>query len=530
MFSSERNYSSPLGFQLQETKQGGEVMARVTQAGLFLSLHADGRPSDPIDDAVDAALAKRKIEPAQPSSDEVFLRRVWLDAIGTIPEPEDVRAFLADNDPDKRAKTIDELLERPEFADYRSLQWCDLLRVKSEFAINLWPNAVQAYHKWILDALKSNMPYDRFARALLTSSGSNFRVPPANFYRAVQSRTPSGIAAAVALTFMGTRIETWPKDRATAMENFFSRIAYKATAEWKEEIVLLNPAPAGDMKVVFPDGSEGTVRADQDPRAVFAGWLIKPDNPWFARAAVNRVWTWLMGRGIVHEPDDIRQDNPPAIPELLAILERELVRAGYDIKHVYRLVLNSRAYQRSAVPTAPANPEGETLFAQYPVRRLDAEVLIDALCRITGTRETYSSPIPEPFTFIPENQRTILLADGSISSRFLEMFGRPARDTGLFSERSNQPSDTQRLHLLNSSHIRRKIENSPRLRALVNAAGGKPNAVMESLCLTILSRRPTETEVTVAQEYIKTSKLGFKQAADDIVWALVNTKEFLYRH
>ena len=195
---------------------------------------------------------------------------------------------------------------------------------------------------------------------------------------------------------------------------------------------------------------------------MFADWLIRPENPWFTRNIVNRVWCWLLGRGIIHEPDDIRPDNPPSNPELLAYLERDLVAAHYDLKHMFRQILNSRTYQLSSIRRSP-RPEAAAKFAFYPLRRLEAEVLIDALCQITGTTEKYTSAIPEPFTFMPDNQRSIALADGSISSSFLELYGRPSRDTGLESERNNRPTAAQRLHLLNSSHMQRKIEQSAKL-------------------------------------------------------------------
>jgi hypothetical protein len=184
-------------------------------------------PMSPLDERVDAALKARGIPAANPCSDEVFLRRAYIDVIGTLPDPEIVRSFLADRSPGKRAALIDALLQREEFSDYWSLKWGDLLRIKAEFPINLWPNAVQAYHRWVRDAIHENMPYDQFARALLTSSGSNFRDPPANFYRAIQGREPSAIAETVALTFMGSRIATWPQDRRAGMEALFSRVAYK---------------------------------------------------------------------------------------------------------------------------------------------------------------------------------------------------------------------------------------------------------------------------------------------------------------
>ncbi len=487
------------------------------------------KPANAVDTHVLAALKNRGIEPAHLASDEVFLRRVYLDAIGTLPQPHEVRRFLADKSPEKRARLIEELLARPEFADYWSMKWCDLLRVKAEFPINLWPNAVQAYHRWVHDSVAEGKPYDRFARELLTSSGSNFRVPPVNFYRAVQGREPAGLAAAAALTFMGVRVESWPQDRRAGFEALFSRVAYKGTAEWKEEIVYLDPAPAGPLDAVLPDGTKVRVAAGDDPRRVFADWLIRPENPWFARNVVNRQWAWLMGRGVIHEPDDIRPDNPPAVPGLLDFLAGELVRSGYDLRHTLRLVLSSRTYQQSSISQGNY-AEAEAVFACYPVRQMDAEVLVDALCWIFGPRESYSSAIPEPFTFIPERERTIALADGSINSVFLELFGRPPRDTGLASERNDQPTDAQRLHLINSTHVQSKIDRSWRLRQAMRTAQGNRRALVEMLYVTILSRRPTPDESAAAVEYMGGKGIGTRNGTIDLAWALVNSKEFLYRH
>lgn len=484
----------------------------------------------PLDTLVLTALEKRGIKPANPCSDQVFLRRVYLDLIGTLPTPEEWLAFsYTDTSPDKRAAVIEKLMQREEFADYRALKWCDALRVKSEFPINLWPNAVQAYHRWIRDAVVQNMPYDRFVRELLTSSGSNFRVPPVNFYRALQGREPTAIASAVAVTFMGTRTEKWPEARRAGMAAFFSRVAFKATAEWKEEIVYLNPEATTPVDAVFPDGTKVRIPPGQDPRQVFADWLIRPDNPWFARSIVNRVWSWLMGRGIIHEPDDIRPDNPPANPELLSFLEKEFVGSHYDLRHLYRLILNSRTYQQSSIPRSDQR-DAEALFAFYPVRRLDAEVLIDALCWICSDGESYSSAIPEPFTFIPETHRTIALADGSITSQRLEMFGRPARDTGLESERNNQPTDEQRLYLLNSSDIQRRLMNSERLRGCLAWAKGDAKKLVDALYVNILSREPTDTERGVALKSFANGGARRFEPVADLAWTLINTKEFLHKH
>ena len=512
-------------------------------------------PQGKIDELVFARWKQLDIETASLCSDGVFVRRAYLDVIGTLPTAQETREFLRDESPDKRRVLVDRLLQRKEFADYWAMKWSDILRVKAEFPINLWPNAAQAYHRWIRTSIHENLPYDRFAREMLTANGSNFRVGPVNFYRAVQSKTPEGIARTVALTFMGSRAEQWPPDRLAGMAAFFSQISYKATGEWKEEIVSFDPVkPAAEgsgspWPPVFPDGTPVRLAADQDPRKVFADWLMEPENPWFARNIVNRVWSWLLGRGIIHEPDDIRPDNPPSNPELLSYLEKELVGAEYDLKHLYRLILNSTTYQLSSVPKSD-KPEAAHHFACYPLRRLEAEVLIDALNQITGTTEQYSSPIPEPFTYIPEGMRSIALPDGSITSSFLEQFGRPSRDTGLESERSNRPTADQRLHLLNSSHIQSKLENGPKLRALLQSSPptfargparnrrfrrlaavetAKPQEIVEDLYLTILSRRPTPEELTTVAEYFQTAS-SKRDAGVDIAWALINSAEFLYRH
>ena len=520
-----------------------------------------------LDKIVFAQLTRREIEPVL-CSDAVFVRRVYLDVIGTLPTAQGVREFLEDADiKTKRARLIDRLLERDEFADYWAMKWGDVLRIKAEFPVNLWPNAAQAYHRWVRASLAANKPYDQFVRELITSSGSNFRVGPVNFYRAVQNRTPESIAGVVALTFMGARLEFWPTNRATGLSVFFSHLGYKPTAEWKEEHVFWDPfgsnvvsahsapghaavtatAPAtiGELAIarasaqstIFPDGTRIELPPDRDPREIFADWLITPRNPWFTRSIVNRVWAWLLGRGIVHEPDDIRDDNPPANPVLLAYLEREMVAGHYDLKHFYRLILNSATYQLSSIPRSHS-PEAEANFASYPLRRLDAEVLIDAINKVTGASDLYTSPIPEPFTFIPEEKPAIAIADGSITSPFLALFGRSARATGMESERNNKPLPSQWLHLLNSSHIQRKLEQGPKLKAIFDSNRSNSEMV-EELYLTFLSRFPTPGEIKICEAYGNSAgpnnsgkSHGTKRRDDwvDIAWSLINSPEFLFRH
>ena len=486
------------------------------------------KPQGKIDLLVFARWKQLGIQPANLCSDAVFLRRVYLDAIGTLPTAKEASEFLASREPAKRAALVDRLLDREEFADYWAMKWSDLLRVKAEFPINLWPNAAQAYYHWIRAAIHENRPYDRFVREMLTASGSNFRDAPVNFYRAMQNHDPPGIAQSVALTFMGARAEKWPAARQAEMAAFFSRVEFKHTGEWKEEIVYFDPAKKGASAITkFPDGTPAKLAPGQDPREAFADWLIAPGNPWFARAIANRAWSWLLGRGIVHEPDDIRPDNPPENPELLALLESEVRDSHYDLKHLFRLILTSSAYQVSPIPQGDRNTAAQH-FAAYPLRRLDAEVLIDALNQITGTGETYSSSIPEPYTFMPDDQRSIALPDGSISSSFLELFGRPPRDTGTEAERNNRITDAQKLHMLNSSQVQRKIQQGPKLVAMMRDIKD-PRELVNQLYLSILSRYPTDEEWKAMAAHAQGGVRG-QPAVVDLVWALLNSAEFLYRH
>jgi hypothetical protein len=458
---------------------------------------------------------------------------------------------------------VDRLFEETAHIDYWAMKWSDILRVKAEFPVKIWPNAAQAYHRWVWESIARNKPYDQFVRELLTSSGSNFRVGPANFYRAIQDRTPEGIAAAVGLGLMGTRIHLWPEERRVGMAAFFSQVGYKPTSEWKEEIVFWDPlksaevpdstapgidaipksvaatnqipqalakplAPNGPLAAVFPDGTKVTIPPDRDPREVFADWLIRPENPWLARAIANRTWAWAMGRGVVHEPDDFRKDNPPSNPELLDYLEKELVTSRYDLKHLKRLIFTSTTYQLSPIPKNKS-PEGRANFANYLMRRVEAEVLIDALNEITGSADLYTSAVPEPFTYIPSDISAVALADGSITSSFLTLFGRSARATGMEGERVNELASPQWLHMLNSATIQSKLQNGPKLGAIVSSRG-KPEEIAEKLYLTILSRLPTEADVKAVEDY---SKMGVSRGRDawiDLAWALINSPEFLLRH
>lgn len=488
--------------------------------------------SDRVDELVFGRLRELGLQPANVCSDAVFMRRAYLTVIGTLPTEAEARRFLEVTDTDKRARLIEALLKRDEFAEFWAMKWSDLLRVKAEFPIKLWPNAAQAYHHWIFTSLRDNKPFHHFVRQLLVANGSNFRDGEVNFYRAMQDRTPRGIAATVALTFFGERAEKWPPKKLDALAGFFAQVGYKSTAEWKEEIVYFDPAADKDglaKNAMFPDGRPAKIElGKQDPRVVFADWFLRPENPWFSRNIANRIWSWLMGRGIVHEPDDMRADNPPANPALLEFLQREFITSQCDMKHLFRVILNSQVFQLSSLPVKDT-PEAAANFAHYPLRRLEAEVLIDALNQITSTQESYSSPIPEPFTFIPEDVRAVGLADGSITSSFLELFGRPPRDTGYESERNRNTSPSQRLHLLNSSHVQNKIKVCPLVTRAEEGGDDLPK-LAEKIYLTLLSRRPTQEEITVLQNHRSVTYAGLPSVAADMVWGLVNQPEFFFNH
>ncbi len=468
------------------------------------------------------------IRRARLCSDEVFLRRVFLDTIGTLPTMEEVRSFLADKSTDKRSKLVDQLLERPEYADYWGMRWADLLRVKSEFPVNLWPNAAQAYDRWIRTSLRDNLPYSEFARHLLTAEGSNFRSPPVNFLRSAGDKDPAALGSIAALVFLGERTAGWTPEKRDAFAKFFSRVGFKKSGEWKEEIVFFaRPSDNEPLDATLPDGSKVKIPAKDDPREVLAQWLLNSPKSTFAQNGANRIWFWIFGRGIVQEPDDFRPDNPPSNPALLAWLGRQFQASKYDTKQLLRTILNSETYQLSSIPRD--DHPADAGYTSYPVRRLEAEVLIDAINQITGGREEYMSRIPEPFTYLPEDQRAVMVPDGSISSSLLELFGRPPRDTGLLSERTTNVTASQRLSLLNSKSILSKINKSGQIRRALSTAPNQEEA-LNRLYLTFLSRFPTADEMKTISDYQPPTSAGKNQKLMDIAWVLVNSPEFLYRH
>ncbi len=481
------------------------------------------KASTPLDRIVLSNLNGKNIAPANICSDAVFVRRVYLDITGSLPTAEDVADFIDSKDKNKRAKLVDKLLASPEYSEYAAFKWADILKIKAEFPINLWPNAAQAYHKYITQMLDVNVPYDKIAFELLTAKGSNFRVPAVNFFRAMQGRGPQLAASCVSAAFMGTRFDSLPKDQRENMAKFFSRIKYKATKEWKEEIVFLDPMEEDiPFSGILPNGEKVNLPAGADPREAFAIWLVRSDI--FAQNFVNRLFGSLTGNYLVSDPDDMLVSEVYNKP-LLDFLSKSFKESGYDIKALNRQILLSDTYAQSSIAQEKDSSKAEKNQAVYRARRLEAEVLIDALCKITGTSEIYSSMIPEPYTTMPTDKRAVTIPDGSISTPFLEMFGKSQRDTGEVAERDSSPTASQKLYMLNSTHIRSKLERSPILAPFVRM---RPTDAAAGLYLVILSRRPTAAEFNEIKQLSKSKNSGI--FIKDLAWALVNTEEFINRH
>jgi len=499
-------------------------------------------PFNRVDELCFAQLRSMGIPPAPLANDAAFLRRAYLVVAGRLPRVDEVRAFLADRTPSKRIRLIDRLLASDDFADFWALKWADILRIKSEYPVRLWPKATQTYYRWVRQCIADNVPFDRFATDLITSRGSNFRSGPANFYRAVVSRDPQTLAETASVVFMGVRVgcarchvhpyENWSRADDLGMAAFFAGVRYKSTQEWKEEVVYNLPGAVlrdPDTKTVvspkFLGSPESNLRVEGDPREAFARRLTSPQNPWFAREVCNRIWAWVMGRGLVDEPDDLRPTNPPSNPQLLDYLARELVSHHFDTRHVFRLILTSRVFQLSSA-TNRWNAFDTKHCSHWVPRRMIAEEALDAICTVTGAHESFSSIIPEPFTHLPKDTRAVQVADGSISTPFLDAFGRPARNSPFDSERCTRTSMRQASLLVNSSEVEGKITQGTRAAEL--ASSGKSDAaIIDELYLSALARYPTAQERRVASAYLRKQDRPKLALVQDLIWALMNTQSFM---
>lgn len=499
---------------------------------------------------LDTILKKRwdqlKIPDVPEASDAVFVRRAYLNATGRIPTLEQVLSFLQDTNPDKHARLIDSLLTSEAHADLMAMRFADLFRIKSEFPVNLWPNAVQAFHQQLRRDILRDRPYSEMVKELLTASGSNFRVPYANFFRGTGDRTPAGLAKITALSFMGLQLDSIPEAERKAFIALFSRIRFKSTVEWKEEIVFTDPE-AVELEVFLPGSGYFTIHSPaQEPRQQLATLLIERENPYFARAFVNRAWHWFFGNALIEPLENISPEPSAWIcflrstgiadapekelhPELLSFLTNEFRRSNYSMRKLFTLIMNSAAYRASSITEKGDKRKAEKYFATYPIRRLEAELVVDAFGTLTGNFNSYSSVIPEPFTFLPQKTHAVQIPDGSISSAMLDLFGRPPRDTGLVSERINIINGKQRLYLMNSGTLYRSLQQT----ASRISRKAKWNLVKttEQLYLAVLSRYPTQQEVQkIRSVYRKLDRKQRNRFWQDLIWVLVNSKEFLYHH
>ena len=446
-------------------------------------------------------------------SDEVFLRRAYLTVTGALPTPQQAVEFIEDQSSNKREVLIDKLLQSELGLKYMQMRWGDILRIKSEFPSNLWPNGVQAYNRWIYEQLMNNVPYDKMVRGLLLSTGSNFRSPAANFYRGFQTRNSKNIYDNINLLFLGNR-ECYDNGNIC-----FSQIKYKSTKEWKEEIIYLDihkRAPYNQIEL--GDDTTFYLRQDSDWREPYVMWLTSPKNRRFAEVMVNRMWFWVFGKGIVHEPDDWRDDNPPSDPELLKELTDYFLAQNFDMRAMMKRILLSDKFNSKAAP------EGD-----YTPQRLPAEVIVDAMASVTNIWSTYTSRVPEPFTFYPPRTRSTHLGDATVSSSELELFGKVSRDVSLESQRNNAITSRQLLYLMNSSALENRIRKSPTLQKIY-IQSANIEQLADNITLLTLSRRATAAEVEMYRQYMEQNQLPMMEVAVDIMWMQINSNEFLYNH
>jgi len=493
-----------------------------------------------IDQLVLNKLAELGIEPSPLSSDTEFIRRAYLDAAGILPSSEEARQFLDDTTPDKRARLIDALLGRPEFVDYWAYKWSDLLLVSSK---NLQSNAMWSYYNWIRANVATNKPWDEMAREILTASGNTLSNGAANYY--VLHKNPIAVTENVAMTFMGFSItcarchnhplEKWTQKDYYQMANLFSRVAIKNGPDRGDIIVY--PARTGEInhpRLNVPlaprplDGPVMPLDSEMERRQFFADWLVSPENPFFARAVVNRVWKNFMGRGLVEAVDDIRDANPSSNPALLTALTRDFIGHRFDIKHLVRTIMSSTTYQLTSTPTE-TNAADLKYHSHYIARRLAAEVILDAIGQVTGVREDFPGY---------PGRRALQLPDASVDSYFLTTFGRPPRTTAADSERQQEPSITQALHVINGNTINRKLAADRGLIHRLLAENADNRTAVERVYLAALSRYPSAEERRVLTRAMEEAEAQHatpagtarRRVLEDLAWAVLTGKEFLFNH
>jgi hypothetical protein len=488
-----------------------------------------------IDEPTLKKLQTLKIAPSEQCTDREFIRRACLDATGVLPTAQEVENFVADNSADKRARLIEALLAREEFVDYWTNRWADVFLVSSS---KLSSNAMWSFHNWIRDSVRANKPWDSMAREIITASGSTLENGAANYY--VMHKEPSDLTENFSMAFLGMSItcarchnhplEKWTQRQYYQMANLFGRVAMKNGQRSGDVCVYtspfgevnyprlnkpLNPAPL--------DGAELLPEAPKDRREHLAEWLTAPQNPYFTRALVNRVWKNFMGRGLVEAVDDLRATNPPSNEELMQALCDDVIRHKYDVKHLIRTIMNSAAYQRSSKANE-FNQQDEKYYSRYVIRRLKAEAMLDAISQITGA--------PTIFPDYPVGMRAMQLPDARVNSYFLKAFGRPERVNTCECERSSEPTVTQALHIINGETINQKLRAPGGIVDNFVKLGFSDEAIISHLYLAALSRPPSQNEKTNLLAVLKesSSKEARRQAIEDVVWSVITSKEFIFNH
>lgn len=473
-----------------------------------------------------------QILPSDICTDDEFLRRSYLDVLGRLPGKEEVTAFLNDAAADKRSRLIDTLLDSPEYADFWSLKWSDVLRSNSK---KLTPVGTHKFQAWMRDVVHNDTPLDQFAYELLTASGSAYENPAANYWRA--SREPNDATETTAQLFLGIRIqcakchnhpfERWTQDNYYGIAAAFARVGRKAIPQTTDEMIyatssgdVKQPRTGQTMKVHLLLKGDVDVPVEQDRREVFADWLTAPDNPFFAKATVNRIWGHLMGRGIVEPVDDFRDSNPPSNAALLDELTKQFVENNFSMKWAIRTIMNSRLYQLSSQKN-DFNSEDEIYHSHASTRLISAEQLLDAICDVTG--------VPETFKGVPAGTRTLQLAEPPSDHYFLKVFGQPQREMACECERSSDSNLSQALQMINGPVIQDKLKSETgRLQKLIKAESSDEE-IIKQFYLTAVSRYPEQAELKAALNHIKNSG-NRVHALEDVAWAILNSKEFLFQH
>ena len=506
------------------------------------AVFANAERSSFIDDSVLAKLKSLSIPPSPRCSDSEFLRRSFLDTIGVLPTSDETRNFLSDESPDKRDRLVDQLLTRPEFVDYWTYKWSDLLLLSGE---RLRPQALKSFSSFIRQNVADDTPWDEFVRQIVVAKGSTFDNGAANFYALHQD--PLDMAETTSMAFLGMSIqcahchdhplEKWTNNDYYGYASLFARVRGKG---WggdfrsgdghrviflDDESELIQPRTGKPQPPRPLDGEALSFDSTDDRRVAVAAWLTSPTNPYFSRAIVNRVWANFFGVGLVEKVDDLRLTNPPSNPELLSALAAFLVEGQatgrpYDLKKLIRLILTSQTYQRSS-QAAKGNEPDERFYSRYYPKRLKAEVLLDIMSQVTSS--------PTPFKDFPVGTRAMQLPDANIASDFLKTFGRPERIITCECERSDEPSMTQVLHILNGETLLQKLEAKDNRVSKQIEANTPAEQLAEELFLTALSRFPTDVEKQKLLALLSAAPENeHRQTLEDLYWSVLSSKEFLF--